>query len=223
MQNSKQQSCEKRLLLMLVLLIASLSGPLMADDRFAPTIEIANKTLKKNGEALCEWGFFGLDLYRVALWVEAPSSDPNQLLKPGLVSCLELQFVRSLSQKQMREAYQESIKVNQPKDMAESLKASIDQFIATVEAAPKGSKMQLICLPGKGLEVRQKQKKALIPGDQLFLDLILNLYIGNKPPTPEVAKGLLGNHPKSADSQKKGTVNAEEKIKKVPEPDVPQS
>ena len=212
-----------RFLLLLALQLFLAQGLLQAADRFAPTIEIADKTLKKNGEALCEWGFFGLDLYRVALWVETPSSDPNQLLKPGLINCLELQFVRSLSQKQMREAYQESIKVNQPDPMTESLKTSLDQFINSVEAAPNGSQMQLICLPGKGLEVRQGKKKTLIPGDQQFLDLILKLYIGKKPPTPEIAKGLLGNHPKSTSSPKKGTANAEEKPKKVPEPDAPPS
>ena len=204
----------------LCLLISGVPAVINAADPFPQTIDIAGKTLKKNGEALCEWGFFGLDLYRVALWVETPSSDAEKLLQQDQVRCLELSFVRALSQKQMRKAYRESIRANQPAD-EEALNESIAKFIDTVQAAPKGSRMRLICLPGKGLEVQQGEKKTLIPGKRPFLDLILKLYIGNRPPTPAVARGLLGNHPKVVADTRTGTAEAEEKLRKVPTPDAP--
>jgi len=205
----------------LLINLISFPNQVQAADPFPQTVEIADKTLKKNGEALCEWGIFGLDLYRVALWVEKPSSNAKQLLSSEQVRCLELRFVRSLSQKQMREAYEESIKANQPAN-DKKLKASIQKFIESVKAASKGSSMKLICLPGKGLELRQGKEKILVEGDRQFLDLILKLYIGNKPPTPEVAKGLLGNHPNTVADLPKGPAKAEEKLKKVPEPDARQ-
>ena len=201
-------------------LIAAPPAWALAADPFPTTVEISGKTLKKNGEALCEWGIFGLDLYRVALWVEVPSSEPEVLLQPNPIRCLELPFVRALSQKQMRKAYRESIKANQPAD-EEELKASIENFLETVQAAAKGSKMRLTCLPGKGLEIQQGKKKSLIPGNREFLDLILKLYIGNKPPTPAVARGLLGQHPKTVAEKATGTAEAEEKLRKVPTPDAP--
>ena len=201
-------------------LVFGLSTSTLAADPFPPTVEVSGKTLKKNGEALCEWGIFGLDLYRVALWVESPSSEPEVLLQQNTVRCLELHFVRALSQKQMRKAYRESIKANQPADK-EELKTSIGNFLESVDAAAKGSKMRLTCLPGKGLEIQQGKKKTLIPGNREFLDLILKLYIGNKPPTPAVARGLLGQHPKTVAEKTTGTAEAEEKLRKVPTPDAP--
>ena len=204
----------------LCLVISGVPAVINAADPFPQTIDIAGKTLKKNGEALCEWGFFGLDLYRVALWVETPSSDAEKLLQQDQVRCLELSFVRALSQKQMRKAYRESIKANQPADK-EELKTSIEKFLESVEAAAKGSKMRLTCLPGNGLEIQQGKKKTLIPGNREFLDLILKLYIGNKPPTPAVARGLLGQHPKTVAEKATGTAEAEEKLRKVPTPDAP--
>ena len=115
-------------------LVFGLSTWTQAADPFPPTVEISGKTLKKNGEALCEWGIFGLDLYRVALWVESPSSEPEVLLQQNTIRCLELYFVRALSQKQMRKAYRESIKANHPAD-DEELKTSIDKFLDSVQAA----------------------------------------------------------------------------------------
>ena len=135
-------------------------------------------------------------------------------------SMSELHFVRALSQNQMRKAYRESIKANQPADK-EELKTSIENFLESVQAAAKGSKMRLTCLPGKGLEIQQGKKKSLISGNREFLDLILKLYIGNKPPTPAVARGLLGQHPKTVADKAAGTAEAEEKLRKVPTPDAP--
>ena len=203
-----------------LLLFLGSQGLAHAADPFPVSLVVAGKTLKKNGEALCEWGFFGLDLYRVALWVETPSSEPEVLLQQNTVRCLELHFLRALSQKQMRKAYRESIKANQPADK-EELKTSIEKFLESVEAASKGSKMRLTCLPGKGLEIQQGKKITLIPGNREFLDLILKLYIGNKPPTPAVARGLLGQHPKTVADKATGTAEAEEKLRKVPTPDAP--
>ncbi|MGB1072070.1 MAG: hypothetical protein ACPG1Z_10415, partial [Planctomycetota bacterium] len=61
----------------------------------------------------------------------------------------------------------------------------------------------------------------LIQGKRPFNDLIMKMYIGKRPPTPAVAKGLLGNHPKVITDTGDGTAEAGEKLRKVPTPDAP--
>ena len=205
---------------LLCLLISGVPAVISAADPFPQTMDIAGKTLKKNGEALCEWGIFGLDLYRVAMWVETPSSDAEKLLQQNQVRCIELFFLRSLSQKQMRKAYRESMRANQPAD-DEAMNESIEKFLNTVQAAAKGSRMRLVCLPDWGVIVQQGDKKTLIHGKRPFNDLIMKMYIGKRPPTPAVAKGLLGNHPNVITDTGDGTAEAGEKLRKVPTPDAP--
>ena len=47
---------------------------------FPERITVGARPLVRNGYGLCEWGFFGIDLYWAALYVETPGTTPEQIL-----------------------------------------------------------------------------------------------------------------------------------------------
>ncbi|MDC0347323.1 chalcone isomerase family protein [Planctomycetota bacterium] len=163
-------------------------------DEFPSTLKIENRQLKLNGEALCEWGFFKFDLYRIALWLENTCSDSEEILQRDEARCLELRFVRSLDEGDMQKAYRESFRVNATPLEKKQFSREIQKFIDGVKAAPKRSSMRIESLPGLGITIIQGESNTLIESNKGFQDLVFRMYLGEKPPTKDVRKGLLGQH-----------------------------
>jgi hypothetical protein len=148
-------------------------------------------TLRCNGTSLCEWGVFGIDLYQVALYLEAPSRSEREVIESNQVKHLELRFSRSLSKKLMQRAYRASFRANTKQD-TDRYEERIDQFVRLIPAVKKGDRLAFTCFPGQGLEIRLgKTMLGRIPGDD-FGRLFFRLYVGPVPPTKAVRRGLLG-------------------------------
>jgi len=148
-------------------------------------------TLRCNGTSPCEWGVFGIDLYQVALYLEAPSRNGREVIESDQVKHLELRFSRSLSKKLMQRAYRASFRANTKQD-PDPFRQRIDQFVRLIPTVRKGDRLAFTCFPGQGLEIRLgKTMLGRIPGDD-FGRLFFRLYVGPVPPTKMVRRGLLG-------------------------------
>ena len=175
---------------------AFVTPPLWANDgedpaKFPQQVEIAGKKLVLNGSGLCEWGFFGIDLYHAALYLEQKSAKAAKIIASDGPKRIELRFVRSLTRKQMVEAYTESAKATAGRAFSKYEK-SLKQFTSKLTAVKAGSVLVTDYIPGKGLELRLDGKAIVVVEDAAFVDLFFTMYLGSKPPTKELKKALLG-------------------------------
>ena len=91
-------------------------------ERFAPRVTLGDRTggdrtVHLNGVGLCEWGFFAIDLYYCALYLERKTKDPKVVIASKQAKRIHLRFVRSLTRAQLQKAYTVSVEVNAGKEL----------------------------------------------------------------------------------------------------------
>jgi hypothetical protein len=147
--------------------------------------------LQRNGIGLCEWGLLRIDLYRAALYLEKPTNCDREVVNSNQAKHIRLHFVRGLTRKQMRRAYAAAFRANVG-DEADRYEKRIEQFIRLIPQVKNGDLLAFTCVPGHGLEIQHVDKRlGRIPGDD-FAALFIRLYVGPKPPTEDLKRGLLG-------------------------------
>lgn len=193
------------------------TGPLAGAEPpagvFAREIKVGETRLIRNGAGLCEWGIFNWDVYWAALYLERPTPRPDDILDAKKAKRIHLHFSRKLSQQQMVDAYRAAFEANAGKKRQEELQASIDQLLGMMTAVKAGDSLLITYVPDAGLTVELRGKElGVIPGAE-FGSLVFELYVGKKPPTKALKKGLLGPEkwhaglkfpePKASGSEKK--------------------
>ena len=102
-----------------------------------------------------------------------------------------LHFLRPVSREQMVDAYIEAF-VNNAPDAQKTLKAEIDGLLAAFDSVGKGDEMTFTYIPGIGTTLAiRNEDKVTIPG-QPFARAMFAAWLGPKPPSSGLKKGLLG-------------------------------
>ncbi|MEY4674919.1 MAG: hypothetical protein RL148_2703 [Planctomycetota bacterium] len=161
------------------------------DGSFPASVTLQGSSLQLNGAGLCEWGIFGIDLYHGALYVTRKPETASEALTADQAMAIHLDFCRELTAAQLREAYTASVKVNAGKDLAQyeqSLKALCDAM-ATVK---EGDAYTFLLVPEQGTKVLRNGKEVASMPCEDFRKLFVRLYLGDKPPTAELRKAMLG-------------------------------
>ena len=157
---------------------------------FPVRVETGGRTLHINGWGLCEWGILNWDLYYAALHCERTSKSGSKLTGLDQGYQVHLHFLRDLTQDQMRKAYRASMKANAGKELSQYQKR-LDRLLSMMRAVKKGDDLRFLYLPGEGMTVSFNGKAAgTIPGAD-WGKKFLELYVGSKPPTWDLRKGLL--------------------------------
>lgn len=158
---------------------------------FPVRIDDGSRKLHINGWGLCEWGIFGVDLYHCALHVESTSRDAKTLLKRDQAYNIHLHFERDLTRDQMKKAYRTSIEANTGKQIGK-YRARLNQLLAVMPAVEERDNLHFRYVPNKGMTMSLNGKALrTIPGSD-WGTMFLRLYVGPKPPTKDLRKGLLG-------------------------------
>jgi len=161
------------------------------DGSFPASVTLQGSALQLNGAGLCEWGIFGIDLYHGALYVTSKPETASEALAAEQAMAVHLDFCRELTAAQLREAYTASVKVNAGKDLARyepALKALCDAM-ATVK---EGDAYTFLLVPEQGTKVLRNGKEVASVPCEDFRKLFVRLYLGDKPPTAELRKAMLG-------------------------------
>ena len=157
---------------------------------FPKQVQVDKKSLKRNGTGLCEWGFFQIDLYHAALYLESASKDAKKILESKQAKRIHLYFVRDLTTKQLRKAWTAAFEVNAGRDYKAYAKR-IAQLNGWMRDIKDGQSMVFTHKPGVGLHVRiHDTDKGTIKGDD-FARMFFTLYLGDHPPDEDLEKGLL--------------------------------
>jgi hypothetical protein len=160
-----------------------LSGVTLPD-----TLKAGEKTLKLNGLGLRKKAVF--KVYVGGLYLESPSKDAGAILMADQGKALRMHFLRDLTKAQLVEAFQEGFEEN-VKDRAPQ-KAAFDRMLALVPDVKEGSTLTFAYLPGKGTTLSAGNKELGVFEGQGFADAVFAIWLGPKPPSEDLKKGLLG-------------------------------
>lgn len=172
--------------------------PILRDDSrgFPTLLSIQARELQLNGDGLCEWGIFGIDLYRAALYTERPSRTLAETLRPAQTIVIHLDFARSLSKSQLRDAFTAAVRAN-AKERAAEFATALESMCEALDDVVAGSTQTFVCHASGELSVHQDGSLRTTITEPSFRDLFVQLYLGDAPPTKALRESLLGRGRKS--------------------------
>lgn len=161
-----------------------LAGVAMPD-----TLSVAGKTLKLNGAGLRKKAIF--KVYVGGLYLEAPSSNAAAILAADAPKALRMHFLRSVDRAKLVETFREGFEANAGAKAA-AQKAGVDKLLATVADVKDGSETTYSYVPGTGTVVNRDGKDVATIEGKEFAEVLFSLWLGPKPPSEDLQKGLLG-------------------------------
>ncbi len=169
---------------MLDLQAASLAGVTLPD-----TQQVGNTKLVLNGLGLRTE--FMVKVYVAGLYLEQKSSDPGAIIKADAPNRIVMQFLHGASKSQMTNAFKESFNDNTP-DAMKTMQSDIDRLFGALDAVKPGDQMIFTYVPGTGTTFAINGQDKLTISGSAFNPVILSVWLGPKPPTASVKKGMLG-------------------------------
>ena len=168
----------------LALNAASLAGVTLPDSQ-----QVAGKSLVLNGLGLRTKMM--VKVYVAGLYLEQKSSDPNAIMKSDAPWRIVMHFIYHPSKSQMADAFNDGFKDNAP-DAVKTMKADIDKLNGVLEDLKAGDEMVFTFVPGTGTNLTINGKDKLTIAGQPFAQALLSVWLGPKPPTADLKKGMLG-------------------------------
>ncbi|MCP3957225.1 MAG: hypothetical protein GY719_05175 [bacterium] len=164
---------------------AELAGVQMDD-----TTKVGEETLVLNGLGLRKKAIF--KIYVGGLYLPAKQSNAGKIFAADATRRMVMHVLYSkLSQDQLADGWDDCLEANRPKASAE-LKKSFEQLNGWMEEVKEGGRLTFTYTPAGGTEVQVKgSAKGSIAGKG-FADALFACWIGDKPATGALKKGLLG-------------------------------
>lgn len=152
------------------------------------TLKAGDKTLKLNGLGLRKKAVF--KVYVGGLYVESLSRDAGAILAADQAKAIRMHFLRDLTKAQLVEAFQEGFEANVQQRAPRQ--AAFDKMLALVPDVKEGSTLTFSYSPGKGTTLSAGSKELGVFEGKGFADAIFAIWLGPKPPSEDLKKGLLG-------------------------------
>ena len=157
-------------------------------------MQIGDRMVYLNGLGLREATFLKIDVYVAGLYLERVSSDPAQIIGSNQVKRLVLHFVRHVGHGDIVDAWNKGFKGNAVVPLSK-IQPQIASLNAWMPSFSKGDTLTFTFLPGRGVIVEVNgARKGFLPGDD-FSRSLLAIWLGPKPPSGDLKRGLLGKHP----------------------------
>jgi hypothetical protein len=163
---------------------ASLAGVTLPD-----TEQVGNTKLVLNGLGLRTK--FVVKVYVAGLYLQQKSSDANAIIKSDAPKKIVMQFLHVASKSQMTDAFDESFKDNTPEAVT-TMKDDIDKLLGALEPVKVGDQMVFTYVPGTGTTFAINGKDKVTISNPAFGPVLLSVWLGPKPPNPDLKKGILG-------------------------------
>ncbi len=157
-------------------------------------VAVADKTLVLNGMGLREETILKIDVYVAGLYLEHVSSDPKEILAMPGPKRLVLRFVRDVGRKDIVDAWNTGFHNNATVPLPQ-LRPRINLLDSWMPGFDDGDTLTFTYVPGGGVTVDiNGKRRGVIQGDD-FAQSLFAIWLGPKPPSGDLKKGLLGNHP----------------------------
>ncbi len=161
----------------------------LAGVKLPDTFAAGEKVLKLNGLGLRKKAIF--KVYVGGLYLESPTKDAAAVVAADAPKAIVMHFVRSVGKEKLVDAFKEGFE-NNAKDKMAALKASIDKFLAMTPDAKDGDEWKFTYVPGKGTSSSFAGRDAGTIEGKGFADALFLLWMGPKPPSDDLKKGMLG-------------------------------
>jgi len=152
------------------------------------TLKTGDKTLKLNGLGLRKKSVF--KVYVGGLYLELPTKDAGAILATNQAKAIRMHFLRDLTKVQLVEALQAGFEAN-AKDKT-GQKAAFDRMLALIPDVKEGDTLTFTYQPGKGTTLQGGNKELGAFAGKGFSDAVFSIFLGPKPPSEDLKKGLLG-------------------------------
>ncbi len=177
-----------------VLFSAPLVGGTLEGVTLPDTVSVDGATLRLNGMGvrIKSVAFIKVKVYVAGLYLATPSNNPDSILAADQPWQLTMHFLyKEVEAAKLVEAWREGFANNSAAALP-ALQARLDRFCALWPAMKSGETATLTYLPGKGTQVTIKGKDVGTIEGKDFADALLAVWLGAKPPNPELKQGLLG-------------------------------
>ena len=145
-------------------------------------------TLKLNGLGLRKKSMF--KVYVGGLYLESPSKDAGAILAADQAKAIRMHFLRDLTKAQLVEALQAGFEVNAKDKIGQ--KDAFDKMLTLIPDVKEGDTLTFTYLPGKGTTLQVGNKELGAFAGKGFSDAIFSIFLGPKPPSEDLKKGMLG-------------------------------
>lgn len=162
----------------------------LAGVKMDEAVTVGGKSLKLNGVGLRKKSIF--KVYVAGLYLEAASKDGHAIAAADGPKALRMQFVRSVDKAKLVEAYKEGFEAN-AKEKAAAQKANVDKFYGLIGDVKDGTVMTFTYVPGTGTVVARDGKDIGTIEGKDFAEALFLIWLGPKPPSEDLKKGLLGS------------------------------
>ena len=164
------------------LLALGLATPAAAQGEFAPQVDTAGRRLVLNGVGSRLYSVFAVEVYRAALYLEAPSRDPEAILASPGAKLIIARYRREMPLRGVVAVWEQSL---QP--MPEAFRA----WLALLAA---GTEERFFFAPGS-VQLEGSGRPTIRIADAEFARRLLLAWIGPAAPTEALRQGLLGLTP----------------------------
>jgi len=161
----------------------------LAGARLPDTLMAGGKTVKLNGLGLRKKSVF--KVYVGGLYLESPSKDAEAILAADQAKAIRLSFLRDLTKAQLVDAFREDFEAN-ARDKA-GQRAAFERMLALISNVKEGDTLTFSYGPGKGTTLQIGDKKLGVFEGKGFAAAVFSIWLGKKPPTEELKKGMLGS------------------------------
>jgi len=161
----------------------------LAGAKLPDTLAAGAKTLKLNGLGLRKKAMF--KVYVGGLYLESPAKDAGAILAADEGKAIRLHFLRDLTKTQLSDAFQEGFEANAT-DKA-SQKAAFDKMLALLADVKEGGTLTFTYVLAKGTTLQIGDKELGVFEGKGFADAVFSIWLGPKPPTAYLKKGMLGS------------------------------
>jgi hypothetical protein len=160
----------------------------LAGANLPDSLSAGGKTMKLNGLGLRKKSI--IKVYVGALYLESPAKDAGAILAADQAKAIRLHFLRGLTRTQLVGAFQEDFEANAPDKTGQ--KAAFDKMLALIPDVKEGETMTFTYVPGKGTTLQIGIKQLGVFEGKGFADGVFSMWLGPKPPTADLKKGMLG-------------------------------
>ena len=154
------------------------------------TATLGTTELRLNGIALRTYSWLRIRIYVAGLYLERPSHDAETILRSPEKKLLVVRFIHDVDAEDARKAWREGFDDNcrAPCRLAP---ADVARFLAAVPAMRSGDRSTLAFTPA-GVSITLNGQTLGMISDPMFAHAVLATFIGPKPPTDRLKRGLLG-------------------------------
>jgi hypothetical protein len=159
------------------------------------TMQVGGKTLKLNGFGRRNYSILLLNIhiYVVSLYLEHPSSNPEQIMRSPETKLLIVRFEHDVDAERARKAWSDGLQNNCVSPCYLD-PADVQQFLAEVPAMQTGDVFTLLFTRQGATVALGGRQIGVIPKLQLA-DAMLATFLGPRPASPRLKRDLLSGHP----------------------------